>query len=151
MLGDSDRLDRVIVYFLCVLCVELYPAAVASAHRVAVVTVNIDGTAQRPVHHRHDDRQPEAGGDVKHLPHEGQPLRRSGRHSPRAGSGSPDGCAHGAVFAFHSYQFRVYLAVRYVVCEYLHNLGLRRNWVCGYHVRVYLFHCECRSLVSRKR
>ena len=56
LLGELERLDVQVERFLVGLGEQLQPAAVALAHRVAVVVPDVDRRADRAVGDRHDDR-----------------------------------------------------------------------------------------------
>jgi hypothetical protein len=57
-LAEAEGLQVQVRRFLVGLGEQLQPAAVALAHRVAVVVPDVDRRADRPVGHRHHDRRP---------------------------------------------------------------------------------------------
>jgi hypothetical protein len=79
LLGQPERLDVQVERLLVRLGEELQPAAVALAHRIAVVVPDVDRRTDRPVGDRHHDRQAETRGVVDRLGHEEQALARRGR------------------------------------------------------------------------
>ena len=54
--------------------VELEPPGVALAHRIRMVVPDVDGSADRPVRDRHDDREAKARSVVHGLDHEEEAL-----------------------------------------------------------------------------
>ena len=54
ILGDGKCLQIIVVGLLIVFRVDLDPSSVAGAHAVRVVTVDVDGAGQGPVHQSQD-------------------------------------------------------------------------------------------------
>ena len=69
MLADAHRLNQIVVGLLAVLREEDAPAAVAHAHHVRVIAVDVDGGGQRPVDQAHHNGTAGGSGDVENLPH----------------------------------------------------------------------------------
>ena len=72
VLCDRHSLDVIVVDFLIVFCVDLDPPAVAAAHGIRMVVVDVDRSGQGPVHDSHDDGQPAGGCYIQEFPHIGQ-------------------------------------------------------------------------------
>ena len=138
VLGDAVGHDRVVVGLLGVLGKELDPAAVAHAHAVGVVAVDVEGRGQRPVHQRHQDRQAVARGDMQHLPHEGKALGAGGGRHAAARGRCADAGAHGAVLALHEDRLGIHLAVRNERGERFHDARGRRDGIRRHDIGIQL-------------
>ena len=132
LLGEAERHDVQPDSGLVVLRVQLYPACVPLAHRVAVVVPDVDRCANRPVRHRHHDRQAEAGGVVQRLRHEQQPLARRRGVGASARRRRADRRRHGAELGLDGDEFARERAGLGHRADGLDDVGLRRNRIGGY-------------------
>ena len=148
MLGYADGLEAVVVSLLVILAVDLDPARVAAAHGVLMVAVDVDGAGQRAVDRGHHDGKPIARGDEEHLPHQGEPLRRGGRHGAHPCGRRADDRAHGRVLRFHRDELGIDLAVGDHLGVDLDDLGLRSYRIGAHHVGIDLPHGLGHGLVA---
>ena len=65
--GENNRF----IYFLGIFTIELDPAAVAGAHGIGVVTVDVDIAGEGAVDYRHDNGQPQGSGNIEYFMHQG--------------------------------------------------------------------------------
>ena len=128
LLGELERLDVQVERFLVGLGEQLQPAAVALAHRVAVVVPDVDRRADRAVGDRHHDRQPEPRGVVDRLGHEQQPLAGGCGVGARARRRGADRDAHRRELALDVDELaRREIAALHHLAEPFDDVRLRRD------------------------
>lgn len=140
VLGDAGGHDEVVVGLLVVLAVELDPAGVAGAHRVAVVAMDVDGAGERAVDERHQHRLSHGSGDIEQLPHVGHAGGAGGGHHAAAGGAGADAGAHRGVLGLDGDELGVDLAVGDEGREVLDDLRRGGDRESGDNVGVDLAH-----------
>jgi hypothetical protein len=141
---------QVVVGLLNVLGEDLHPAAVARAHRVGVVAVDVDVARQRAVDDRQDHGLAHRGDDVEDLPHQRKAVGGGRVHHAATGGRGGETGAHRGVLGLDRDEVRVHLAVGDELREVLHDLGGRGDRVGRHHVGVDLAHGLRHGLIAFK-
>ena len=109
VLRNTVCLNKVIIGFLIVFCINLNPSGISCSHTVGMLAVDIQRTGQRTVDYCHAKRQTIGSGHIKHFPHQSKSARGSCCQSTR--SRCTDRGTHGTVFTFYRNKFRINLAI----------------------------------------
>jgi hypothetical protein len=136
LLGQLEGLDVQIERFLVGLGKKLEPATVALRDRIRMIVPDVDRRADRPVGHRHHDRQTETGRVVNRFDHEQQTLRRGGGVGSRTGGRGTDRHTHGREFGFNVDEFAIlHLARLDHLADAFDDVRLRGNRIGADHFR----------------
>jgi len=136
VLGNPESDGHEVHHFLAEFTDELNPPGVSGVHEIGMVVPDVDGGAQSPVGHGHDDGQTEGCRDVAKFRHQGVSLGAGGGEGAGAGGGRTDAATHGAVLGFHGDEFRVQMTISHHLGEVLHDVSLGRDGVRGYHIHI---------------